>query len=239
MPTPAIPTERQQNIRNKLVILACRATIYLLVVVALRHFARVTLRESFATAIVVCLGPVIVGLWTRWLTGRQSRGALLLDCGPHPGKTMMWVDAVLIALCGMANFVRDPIGTVPMSRWGVPVLFGCTVIWALFVRATGRLEVREAGFWRYSCLLRWSAIDSYAWTDEGRPTVWERGGGLSLLTRTGVPVPSDATLVIRKKGFLSFLTRPVVVVPSEHTDEFDRLLKKHCRARASACPGGI
>jgi hypothetical protein len=62
---------------------------------------------SFMLAFVViwCLiFPVFLGTW---LYGRNSRGPVLLDCGPHPTRVLFLVNALLFPFVGLTICLTD------------------------------------------------------------------------------------------------------------------------------------
>ena len=163
--------------------------------------------DSFWLAFIAiwCLiFPVFLGTW---LSGRNSGGPVLLDCGPHPTRVLFLVNALLFSFVGLTIGLAD---TSFSNRFGIagPIFWVSFAVYWL-IMATGRLQIRENGIWVYWALLQWGKIGSYLWA-------------------------SDSTLMVRAKGRLSSLLQGALPVPLEHKQAVDEFLVEHRPDQANA-----
>ena len=164
-----------------------------------------TIRDSFWMAFGIFWTLIFAVFVFSWLYGKNGSGSVLLDCGPHPTRSLFLINAVLFLLMGAggsyAFFANN------FDKFGiVGALFGLTFSVYWVIMAFGRLQIREHGIWQYCSLLKWQMIQSYQWEGE-----------------------TDSTLMLQAKTRLPFLGRGALPVPIEHKDAVDELIKK-CRA---------
>jgi hypothetical protein len=172
--------------------------------------------HAFNVAFAVLWGIFLSVFLGTWLFGRRAAGRVLLDCGPHPTRSLFLIQAIcwLIVVLAAGFAVLWGVATSSPSSFGIgEIVFGLS--WAAYslIIATGRLQVRENGIWAYWGLLRWGKIGSYHWAN-------------------------DATLWVRRKGplalFLPGASRVALPVPPEHKQAVEEFLAKHCPAQATA-----
>ena len=136
-----------------------------------------------------------------WLCGLNAGGRVLLDCGPHPARVLFLINAAFFLAMGFGGTF---VGSSLSKSFAIasPVLgmsFG--VYW--LIMASGRLQIREGGFWQYWGLLRWDKIESCR-------------------------LSGDSTLMVKAKTRFPFLGRGAVPVPPEDKQAINELLQKHC-----------
>lgn len=138
-----------------------------------------------ATGVFVALGIVFgihMALCSR--RDRKNRGAVLVDCGYHPGRHWLYVQPVLVTLLTCLFMALMPY----WARWG---MIGLTVlVWMHAVAMLrSRLTICENGIWRHWNLLRWDQIRSHHW--EAGPTLLiQTGWTTSMVSREAIPIPA-------------------------------------------------
>ena len=125
-------------------------------------------------------------LWflATWLYGRQAGGQVLLDCGPHPTRTLFLFMAFIFLFTGITGL------SASKTLGRAAPIFGISFGLYWFIIATGRLQVRETGIWQYWSLLPWAKIGSYRWANDSTLLLRTKGA-LSFLFRGALPVPSE------------------------------------------------
>ena len=103
-----------------------------------------SLRNSGAIAFGIFWALIFAAFILSWLLGKNTSGPVLLDCGPHPTRSLFLVNAVLFPLMGVgggfAFFANE------FDGFGiVGVLFGLTFSVYWVIMAFGRLQIRENG----------------------------------------------------------------------------------------------
>jgi hypothetical protein len=173
-------------------------------------------RESNVLACVVLFGTgllllalLILGSVPRYLRDFRAGGRVLLDCGPFPGRALLFGGSAFWAVLGITVLTAfpwsKPFSVDSLVTGAVSAFF---FLFALFflTGALGRLQIREDGLWRYCALIRWEKIDSLRLTD-------------------------DSTLLIHVKTYPWFLGHSAIPIPPEKKDALTELLnKKQCLA---------
>lgn len=159
--------------------------------------------ESFGFAFAVFWGFIFLAFLATWFYGWTVAGPVLLDCGPHPTRSLFLMEAVFFLILGLAGGLAT---TSVATVFGIagPV-FGVSFAAYWLIMATGRLQVCENGIWQYWSLLRWEKIGSYHWAN-------------------------DSTLLLRPKSF--FGLQGALPVPPEHRQAVSELLAARCAARS-------
>lgn len=116
-----------------------------------------------------------------WIRGLQLRGALMMDCGPHPGRRIFLFNTVMFLALGLSGSVIRVGATAPVFM----TLFAA--YWAFM--ATGRFSVYSGGLWVYHILLPWDKISDCSWTPDN--TLMLRSTGLLSWSRSAIPVPAE------------------------------------------------
>ncbi len=128
---------------------------------------------------VVCAAAMVV-FFVTWWWGWRVAGRLILDCGPHPARRLLLVNAgIFFVLAVTGSFARFGAVGLPLGLLGS--LF-------FLVLALGRLQVREHGLWAYWGLTRWAKFPDHEWTADG--TLVARRKRWSLLSGA-LPVPPE------------------------------------------------
>jgi hypothetical protein len=172
-------------------------------------FEQSILRSFGISGAALCVLALLL-FWGTWLYGRGAGGPVLLDCGPHPTRWLFLLNAVTFAIIGLLNGLDSIFKLIdePEATWTATLFhFGGPLVMLSFVpywliMAGGRLQLRDHGIWQYWALLRWSKIGSYRWA-------------------------SDATLLIRPKGFFTWF-RGALPVPPEYKQAVEELLAERC-----------
>lgn len=215
-------TEYAVGTRNMLICAAFVLVSGFLVGVVVSLLSGQPLIVPLAIAFGVSFVLVLTALWWQLLGGRKTAGAILLDCGPNPYRKSFITDAavvlILSLLLGCSALVQYRLGgrllaahpdcdfPVYLRQAAAYTLVGAlffamtSVFWAIM--ASGRLQIRERGIWRYFSLLKWHSIRSYRW---GR----------------------RSALVIKRKSVFPWGAEGVVRVPPELKDSVEALLKQH------------
>jgi hypothetical protein len=150
--------------------------------------------ESRATGFVILWGLLFVWFFAAWYRGRTSGGPVLLDCGPHPTRSLFLLNAFTFLVIGMS------VSRSLLNLGYFSPVFGLTFSLYWIVMATGRLQVREKGIWQYWSLLPWNKIQEYHWTDDGT-LMLQTTGPLGIFTYGALPVPPE-----RKEDFERLLS---------------------------------
>lgn len=145
-----------------------------------------------------------------WLFGLSARHAdeLLLDCGPHPTRTLFFLNGVGFGIAGIA---ADLAGGGWIAKAGTAFFVTFAAYW--FIMSTGRLRFYRSGIWMYWTLMRWDKIASTRWHGD-----------------------SDATLLIQTKARIPLLGRGAVPVAVEQKEAVHRLLLEHLPPDAVSPP---
>ncbi len=122
-----------------------------------------------------------------WIRGIQLRGALILDCGPQPGRRIFLINTVMFLALGVSGFAIKVGATAAIFM----TLFA--VYWAFM--GTGRFSVYSGGLWVYHILLPWDKISDYSWTSDN--TLVLRSTGFLSWSRSAIPVPAECVDDVR------------------------------------------
>jgi hypothetical protein len=163
MPPRMTTTAWRQGAKNALVCGVGFLVVWLALAAVLRWESGQGILDSCRLAFAVLWGLIFLVFLGTWLYGRNSGGRVLLDCGPHPTRTLFLVNAALFLMMGLTiGLAATPV----LNVFGIagPV-FGTSFGAYWLIMATGRLQVRESGIWQYWSLLRWDRIGSYRWAD--------------------------------------------------------------------------
>lgn len=156
-----------------------------------------SLRAVFA---VLCGFSWLLFLGT-WINGRANAGRVLLDCGPHPTRTLLLINTGLLVIVALYVLAAPSVSRADAI---VELVVWVSVATSSLIMGAGRLQVRENGIWQYTSLLRWDKIGSYRWAD-------------------------DSTLVVRRKGPLAFF-KGALPVPPEHRQAIEGFFAERCGA---------
>jgi hypothetical protein len=160
-----------------------------------------TVRDSGAIAFTIFWVVIFVAFVSNFLIDRSNRGALLLDCGPHPTRVLFLLNAVIFAFVGLSGgFASHSFDTFGIAG----AMFGITFSIYWVVMSVGRLQIVENGIWQYWGLLKWHKLESYEWQDGTNPT-------LMLQTTTKIPL----------------FGRGALPVPAEHAEAVSKLLEHY------------
>jgi hypothetical protein len=195
------PTAWGRGIVNALTCGVIFFGFWLLLAEVISSISHRSLADSFWVAFAVLWALLFVLFLGTWAYGLRTGGRVLLDCGPHPARSLFLLNAALFTIMGLtAGF---SMGSLSKSLPFIGPVFGVTfgVYW--LIMATGRLQIREGGLWQYWALLRWEKIESLQWS-------------------------GDATLLLKAKSRLPFLGRGALPVPPEQKQAINELLQKHC-----------
>ena len=140
------PTARHRGATNLLVCIAILAIGSLLLGLLISSLFHRSLGESFRLASVFLTGLSMILSLVLWLLGLHAAGRVLLDCGPHPMRTLWLVDAAVSLALGLWGW----------TLFG-PIFISCAIFSTIL--ASGRLQVRESGIWLYWGLARWGKIE--------------------------------------------------------------------------------
>jgi len=157
--------------------------------------------ESIMLAFGLSLIIIFSWFFFSWIYNHFKKGALIIDCGPHPARFLFFVQAIIFAgiyLSGGFTLITDNFGVAGQ-------FFGPVMVVYWIIMACGRLQIRENGIWVYWGLMNCSKLQSYYW--EGN---------------------HDLTLMIQTKTLFPFMGRGAIPVSAEHKQAFDKLLRKHC-----------
>lgn len=200
IPAQVTPAMLELGLRNALI---CMTGALLVVGIGAYGVASVTQRTLAQSAgIVGAVGYVVVVVvfFGLWLRGRERRGTVILDCGPHPTRWLFLMLAVLVPVMSLTAMLSSTSGR---SIWafGGP---GLMLLQSPFMAVVGfsRLQVTELGLWQYYGLLPWEKIISASWTPE-------------------------STLRVHVKGRFAALSKGVVPVPPAHRAAIAELLAQH------------
>ena len=189
--------------KNALICLVGMVAFLGVLAFAISAIFQQTIRDSFGMAFCIFWILTFAVFVFGWLYGKNGSGSVLLDCGPHPTRSLFLINAVLFLLMGAGGsfaFVANN-----FDKFGIAgALFGVTFSIYWVIMASGRLQIREYGIWQYWGLLKWQKIKSYQWEGE-----------------------TDSTLMLQAKTKLPFLGRGALPVPIEHKDAIDELIKQY------------
>ncbi len=124
-----------------------------------------------------------------WLYGRAVAGRLILDCGPHPARTLFIMYAIALPL--LLPFLLATLGH-RFPYWSVLLVGGSFAVGGSGLFATfalGRLQIRDNGLWQYWGLAPWRNLLSYHWSDDN--TLILEATGFGQLFRGALPVPPE------------------------------------------------
>jgi len=96
-----IPTARHRGATNLLLCVAILAIGSLLVGLPISSLFHRSLGESFRLAGVFLTGLGMILSLVLWLLGLHAAGRVLLDCGPHPMRTLWIIDAAVSLALGL------------------------------------------------------------------------------------------------------------------------------------------
>ena len=205
MPARMTPSVWGQGARNAIVCLIGVLVFGWVVAAAISLVSGQRVSDSFSAAIAVLTGFFFVLTLGTWLSGRANAGRVLLDCGPHPTRTLFLIYAGLLIILALWHPFAAPSALEADAIFGPALLASCAAL--SLIMGTGRLQIRENGIWQYSSLLRWDRIGSYRWVD-------------------------DSTLAVTPKGLLSFF-KGMLPVPPEQREAIEGFLAERSRATKS------
>lgn len=157
--------------------------------------------RSSAGLVFVVLYVILMASSIIWgLRARNTRGGVILDCGPHPMRWLFILCAALFFISGMLGLLL-PFSTRSVWAVGGPALMLVGVPFYLAL-GTGRLQITQRGIWSYWALLRWEKITSCRWA-------------------------SDATLKIESKSWFGLTGRGALPVPPEQREAVNDFLVGH------------
>lgn len=138
-----------------------------------------------ATGVFVAIG-IVFGIHMALCSRRdwKNRGAVLVDCGYHPGKHWHYVQPTLVTLLTCLFMILMP-------YWAILGMIGLTVlVWMHAVSMMrSQLTICQNGIWRHWNLLRWDQIRSHHW--EAGPTLLiQTGWTTSMVSREAIPIPA-------------------------------------------------
>ena len=142
----------------------------------------VALFSAFMIPFAVCLFVMIAN----WIRGTQLRGELIVDCGPHPGRRLFLINAILFLALGLSGFAFGGPAPIFMTLFAVYWLF----------MATGRFSVYSTGLWVYHTLLPWDKISFYSWAPDN--TLILQTTGFFSWSRSAIPVPAECVDDVRR-----------------------------------------
>ena len=179
-------TATQQGQKNALIcavfVLAVSGLLYwfLITVTALPQMH--ALFFAFMINFAVALFAMLAG----WIRGIQLRGALILDCGPHPGRRLFLMNAVMFLALSLSGFAIWAPGAIFMLVFAAYWIF----------MATGRFAAYSGGLWVYHGLVRWDNISHYSWTSDN--TLILQSTGFFSWSRSAIPVPAECVDDVRR-----------------------------------------
>jgi hypothetical protein len=147
------PTAWHRGAANLLVCIAILAIGSLLLGLLISALFHRSLGESCRLACVFLTSLGMILSLVLWVLGLHAAGRVLLDCGPHPRRTLWLVDAAVSLALGLWGW----------TLFG-PIFIPCAVISTIL--ASGRLQIRESGIWLYWGLARWGKIEFCRVTEE-------------------------------------------------------------------------
>ena len=204
MPARMTAAARRQSMKNSLVYLGGILVVWLAVAFVVSLLLGESMRASFATSGPVLAGLTLVWLLCVWTHGKKSGGPLVLDCGAHPGKKMLFFCFICVLIIGG----REDSATFLDRRFEIGINIALAAFF--FILAFGRLQIRQNGIWAYASLIAWDKVKRYYWEGE-----------------------TDCTLLVETKKLIPIpILRSALPVPTEHKDSVDRLLAKHCSAES-------
>jgi hypothetical protein len=163
---------------------------------------------GFAIGIPLALACVLgFGAWiVRWMRDRRTAGALVLDCGPNPGRITLLLSAAICLL--FAVVAAASLLSLSLFAAALVMLAGIVAATTAAILAFGRWQIREHGIW-HGELVPWSRLQSYRW--EGADN-----GDLRIEVKAFEFLRSDATWM------------PAFHVPAVHRAAVDDELRLHC-----------
>ena len=203
MPARMTSATWQRGFKNALICLVGVSTFLGVLTFTISTIFQQTFQLSFVMAFIIFWIFIFAVFVCSWLYGKNSSGSVLLDCGPHPARSLFLFNAVLFLLIGAGGSFAFL--AINFDKFGIAgALFGITFSVYWVIMAFGRLQIREHGIWQYWSLLKWHKIQSYQWEGE-----------------------TDCTLILQAKTKLPFLGRGALPVLLEHKDAIDVLIKKY------------
>lgn len=190
----------RRGFKNAVVCLIGLLVVTGVVAIGISTLTGQAFRASWAIAWAIIVIATAIWFFTAFLIGRRKMGAILLDCGPHSGRWLFLLNAVLFTFGGLGSgFVLDSFGRT------ASVLFGLSFSVYWVAMAFGRLQVVENGIWQYVGLLKWEKIKSFAW-------------------REGY---ANSTLMLQAKTKLPFFGRGALPVSTANRAAVNELLEKY------------
>ena len=179
-------TATQQGQKNAMVcavfVLAFSGLVYWLLITVTALPRMNALFSAFMINFVVCLFAMLAG----WIRGIQLRGALILDCGSHPGRRLFLINAVMFLALSLSGFAIWVPGAIFMLLFAAYWIF----------MATGRFAAYSGGLWVYHSLVRWDNISHYSWTRDN--TLILQSTGFFSWSRSAIPVPAEGVDDVRR-----------------------------------------
>jgi hypothetical protein len=196
------PAAGDRGFRNMLICLVISIAVLGMLTFAISSILQQTARNSFVIAFAAYMIVTFSWLIFSWLYGKFSVGSILIDCGPHPCRSIFLFFAVLFLLMSLSE------GPGASERYNLikfPLGYMFTVYWIFL--ACGRLQIGENGIWQYWNLLKWHRLQSYQWHGK-----------------------TNCTLILQAKTRFPLFGNGALPVPSEHRKAIDDIIKKHLTA---------
>ncbi|MCZ6492610.1 MAG: hypothetical protein O6933_00865 [Planctomycetota bacterium] len=198
MPAQLTATARRQGLKNALICGIGLLVLWLTVTATLSLLPGRKLLDSMMLSFALLWVVTFLAFLGTWVYGLNTRGRVLLDCGPPAHRRNYLMIAVLSLLGALGGGLAATPASPPLIVASPAFAVSFAAYW--FIAATGRLQVRENGLWFYCNLLRWRKIQHYRWAP-------------------------DSTLILTATLPLWF--RGAVPVPPEHREHFDAFLTQH------------
>jgi len=149
---------------------------------------------SAKTGLGLGFGLPLIPLFLVWVYSKATAGPLVLDCGAHPHRGLLWMQVVMWLCFTYSNVYAINAYPERLDRWGAISMTALSVFLALLavgavVVAVSRLQVREHGLWLFWRLLRWKRMESYTWEEDC--LLFRVRTGLPFLGRAAVAVPGE------------------------------------------------
>ena len=195
---------RRQSMKNLPIGIGGISLIWLAMAFVVSVILGQPLRASFDPSGALLAVLLVVWLLGIWVYGKKSGGPVLIDCGAHPGKNMLFVCFICVLIIGGS----EDAATFLDRHFQIGISIAVAAFF--FIIAFGRLQIRQNGIWAYASLIEWNKVKRYYWEGE-----------------------TDCTLLVETKKLIPIpILRSALPVPTEHKDSVDRLLAKHCSAES-------